>query len=60
MHACQVDERYFATLLAIYSVDHEAYRPGMLTYADWDNITEAGHPRNFEAHDVTPELLQVC
>ncbi|BDA43891.1 probable glycosyltransferase BC10 [Coccomyxa sp. Obi] len=55
---CQVDERYFATLLALYGVEHESYRPGLLTYVDWSRQTEGGHPHNFEPDDVTPQLLQ--
>ncbi len=46
-------------LLAIYGIEHESYRPGMLTYVDLSHSNLAGHPRNFEANDVTPELLQV-
>ena len=54
-----MDERYFATLLALYGVEHESYRPGLLTYVDWSVVTEGGHPHSFEADDVTPQLLQV-
>ncbi len=55
---CQVDERYFATLVSYYGVRHEVYYPGYITYADWDREI-GGHPHNFEPDEVTPELLQV-
>lgn len=54
-----MDERYFATLLALYGVEHESYRPGLLTYVDWSMQTLGGHPRDFTPDDVTPQLLQV-
>ncbi len=54
-----MDERFFATLLATYDVEHESFRPGLLTYVDWSVQTFGGHPRSFEPDDVTPELLRV-
>jgi hypothetical protein len=58
MSAEQVDERYFATVLAMNGRQGEASKPGLLTYVDWSVVAVGGHPRNFKPEETSPALLR--
>ena len=54
----QVDERFFATLLAFTGKAHEVFPHAVLMYEDWTRMTLGGHPHNWEPEEVHTWLLQ--
>ena len=54
----QVDERFFATLLAYTGRSHEVFRHAKLIYEDWTRATYGGHPHDWDPEEVHTGLLQ--
>ena len=54
----QVDERFFATLLAYTGKAHEVFPHAVLIYEDWNRVTPGGHPHDWDPEEVHTWLLQ--
>ena len=54
----QVDERFFATLLAFTGKAHEVFPHAVLIYEDWTRVTTGGHPHDWDPEEVHTWLLQ--
>ena len=54
----QVDERFFATLLALSGKAHEAFPHPVLMFEDWTRATYGGHPHDWDPEEVHTGLLR--
>ena len=55
-----MDERFFASLIALNGESDNIYPDSMLSYEDWGRVTYGGHPHDFEADEVNTELLMIA
>ena len=51
------DEHYMSTLLATQGRDEETDCSGSVTHANWDDIEHFFHPKTYQVHEVTAQLL---
>ena len=54
----QVDERFFATLLAFYGKSEEVFPHALFVYEDWSRMTGGGHPHDWDPEEVHTGLLE--
>ena len=54
----QVDERFFATLMALNGRSHEVFQHAVLMYEDWTRVTIGGHPHDWDPEEVHTGLLR--
>lgn len=53
----QVEERFFATLMALNGQLDDVYTHSSLAYEDWSRQTWGGHPHDWQADEVNITLL---
>ena len=53
----KVEERFFATLMALNGQLDDVYTNSTLAYEDWSRQTWGGHPHDWQADEVNTTLL---
>ncbi len=53
----KVEERFFATLMALNGQLDDVYTHSTLAYEDWSRQTWGGHPHDWQADEVNTTLL---
>ena len=53
----KVDERFFATLMALNGQLDDVYTHSTLAYEDWSRQTWGGHPHDWQPEEVNTTLL---